>query len=207
MAAPTPPPPATCPDCGLNNGTRSVRTIVEAAQPQKRSAANPNPPQPQFQALARKMLPPARPRMQISMRAGCLIMLVATGGSILFAVGGGALVGSLLGDYYIEAAALSPIETATYAGVALFMIGFALLFLGGFLINQRTQAARVREEGERWRTAFARWEQLHYCGHCNLVFIPGQPRKAPLAEMRSLLYDPPPASAPAQTSAAGANAS
>ncbi|HEU4325804.1 MAG TPA: hypothetical protein VFS21_21880 [Roseiflexaceae bacterium] len=206
MAAPTPPAPATCPDCGLSNGSRSVRAIVEAAQPQKRTADNPNPPPPQFPALAGRMLPPARPRMQISMRAGCLIMLVAIGGSILLAVGGGALVGNLLGDYYVEAAALSPTETATYAGIALFMIGFAVIFFGGFLLNQRAQADRVREEGERWRTAFARWEQLHYCGHCDLVFIPGQPLKAPLAEMRSLLYDPPPSAQPAQPRGLGLEA-
>ncbi len=190
MAAPSSPPPATCPGCGLSNGSRSVPAIVEAASPQKRTAANPSPPPPQLPALARRMLPPARPRMQISTRAGCLIMLVAIGGSILFAVGGGALVGSLLGDYYAEAAALSPTETATYAGIALFMIGFAAIFFAGFLLNQRAQAARVREEGDRWRAAFARWEQLHYCGHCDLVFIPGQPRQAPLAELRSLLYGP-----------------
>lgn len=188
----SPPPPAACPQCGQSNGTRGVSAIVEGAQP-RRAAPGAAAAAPQFVHLARRLAPPRRPSMRVSGRAGCLIMLVSFSAATLLAALGGWLASLTLADYYRQAAALEPWETGGYAGVALFMLVFVVCFFGGFLIYQRTQAGRLRAEAEHWRRAMARWEQLHYCGHCDVVFFPGHARHAPAAQLRTLLADPQPA--------------
>lgn len=192
----SPPPPAGCPVCGQSNGTRSVSAIVEGAQPRRSVPGGPAGAAPQFANLARRLAPPRRPSMLVSGRVGCLITMVSFSVATLLATLGGWLASLTLGDYYRQVAALDPEQTGAYAGVALFMLVFVVCFFGGFVIYQRTQTGRLRAEGEVWRKAMTRWEQLHYCGHCDVVFFPGQARHAPAAQLRTLLVDPQPAPEP-----------
>jgi len=52
------------------------------------------------------------------------------------------------------------------------------------------QARLDSEEMPRWQRAMERWNDLYYCARDETVFIPGENKAIPVAEMSKYLFDP-----------------
>lgn len=48
--------------------------------------------------------------------------------------------------------------------------------------------AAVQRAMPRWEVALQRWQRLHYCRWCDVVFLTGQPQVAPADRMGDFLY-------------------
>ena len=64
----------------------------------------------------------------------------------------------------------------------------------GTKLQQDNQHAMAQYQAElrlyeRYPIAIKRWRQLYYCSRCDVVFIPGEGRFAPIEKMYSYLYD------------------
>ena len=73
----------------------------------------------------------------------------------------------------------------------------ALAVVWGIKAGRVHAEARVREAGALanqaagravWERAMSRWQALYYCARDDCVFVPGERRAAPLAQMQDLLY-------------------
>ncbi len=178
--------PITCPHCGQSNGTATLKSIALARTENGRT----------YPALARKLAPPPRPRIQTTAGAGLGILVGSTIGATLLGVLISQITVATSAQYFWETASLSAQQTGSYTWVLVFMLSFVVLFFGGFLLYQRQQRPRLQEQGVIWQQAYSRWERAAYCGHCDVAFLPGQRRTVPTNALPALLYDQPLAAEP-----------
>ena len=120
------------------------------------------------------------------------------------------MMGLIVPSCFVMALVLGLIESAlgirdfasTGPGICLFLVGTVVVATLLVLAIPPTRSMLTRERQDnmqrlekynlrvrKWPQAVDRWQQLHYCGRCDGVFIPGQGRFVPIEQMESFLYE------------------
>lgn len=181
--------PTACPQCGRSDRLRRVRELVDQAATAAPQEGATHRRIDHGTVLAGQLHAPLRPRWASRSRVGCTVLLISTVIAVVVAVVGGLAAAMFFGNYYADAAQLSPRETAVYAGIILFMLSFAAVFFLAFFVQQRREGEQLRQRMSDWKRAMQRWEHLHYCERCESVYIPALGTWRPVSQMRELLYE------------------
>ncbi len=132
--------------------------------------------------LVQKFAPPPMPvttemRRTEARVIGCLALL------------GGLLVTFMLAWFAPQVLGIRMITSLLGVGFTFTFSWLGIIILASLMFQRRRRAAM--QTMPRWEQAMNRWDEMYYCPACDAVYVPGEGRAAPVAQMHTLAYNQP----------------